>query len=66
MIVGPPLDHIIHLLHLFQADAVGCHIITMTNSLLAKLALVGKDLDDYSLDTVKMFYRDASSAGYDI
>ena len=54
------------LLNLFQADAVGCHIITMTNSLLAKLSLVGKDLDDYSLDTVKMFYRDASGAGYDI
>lgn len=54
------------LLNIFQADAIGCHIITVTNDLLAKLALVGKDLDEYSLETVKMFYRDASAAGYSI
>jgi transaldolase len=54
------------LLNVFQADAVGCHIITATNDILKKLSLVGKDLDDYSLDTVKMFYKDASSAGYSI
>ena len=52
------------LLNIFQADWMGCHIITVTNSLLVKLALVGKDLDEYSRETVEMFYRDASSAGY--
>jgi transaldolase len=54
------------LLNIFQADSIGCHIITVTNDHLKKLSLVGKDLGDYSLDTVKMFYNDASSAGYDI
>lgn len=53
-------------LNIFQANDVGCHIITMTNNLLAKLSLVGKDLDEYSLETVQMFYRDASSAGYSL
>ena len=52
------------LLNIFQADAIGCHIITVTNDILKKLALVGKDLDDYSLDTVKMFYDDAAKAGF--
>ena len=51
-------------LNLFQANDVGCHIITMTNNLLAKLGGAGKDLDQFSLETVQMFYRDASSAGY--
>ena len=46
------------LLNIFQADAIGCHIITVTNDILKKLPLVGKDLDEYSLDTVKMFYDD--------
>lgn len=54
------------LLNIFQADSVGCHIITATHDLLCKLALVGKDLDDYSLDTVKMFHRDAAQAGYEL
>lgn len=54
------------LLNIFQADAVGCHIITVTNDVLAKLALVGKDLDQYSLETVEMFYRDAVAAGFSI
>lgn len=54
------------LLNIFQADAIGCHIITVTNDLLAKLSLVGKDLDEYSLDTVKMFRRDAVAASYRI
>lgn len=54
------------LLNIFQADEVGCHIITATNDILGKLALVGKDHDDYSLETVQMFYRDASAAGYSI
>jgi transaldolase len=54
------------LLNVFQADAVGCHIITATNDILKKLSLVGKDLDAYSLETVEMFYKDASAAGYSI
>lgn len=54
------------LLNIFQADDIGCHIITVTNNILKKLSLVGKDLGEYSLDTVKMFYRDAESAGYSI
>jgi transaldolase len=54
------------LLNVFQADAIGCHIITATNDILKKLSLVGYDLDQYSLDTVKMFHDDALSAGYSI
>jgi transaldolase len=54
------------LLNIFQADAMGCHIITVTGDVLAKLALVGKDLGQYSLETVQMFYRDAAAAGYAI
>jgi transaldolase len=54
------------LLNLFQADAIGCHIITATKDILAKLSLVGKDLDDYSLETVQMFRRDAIAAGFEI
>jgi transaldolase len=53
-------------LNIFQADKIGCHIITVTSDLLAKLSLVGKDLNEYSLETVKMFYQDASSAGFSI
>ena len=52
------------LFNVFQADAIGCHIITVTHSLLKKLPLVGKDLHEYSLETVRMFYRDAQQAGY--
>ena len=54
------------LLNIFQADDIGCHVITVTNDILKKLSLVGYDLSDYSLDTVKMFHRDALSAGYKI
>ncbi len=54
------------LLNIFQADAIGCHIITVTNDVLAKLNLVGKNLDDYSLETVEMFRRDAVAAGFTI
>ena len=54
------------LLNVFQADELGCHIITVTNDILKKLALVGKDLDEYSLETVEMFYKDAMAAGYAI
>jgi len=51
-------------LNLVQADSIGCHIITMTNDLLAKLHLLGTDLDRFSLDTVQMFRRDAVTAGF--
>ena len=54
------------LLNIFQADAIGCQAITVTHDLLAKLPLIGYDLDDYSLDTVKMFHRDAECAGYTV
>ena len=52
------------LLNIFQADAIGCHIITATSDILKKIPLIGQDLDDFSLDTVKMFYDDARQAGY--
>jgi transaldolase len=52
------------LLNIFQADACGCHIITVTNDILKKLAMVGKSLDELSLDTVKMFFNDAAAAGF--
>ena len=54
------------LLNIFHADSVGCDIITVTPDVLAKLNLVGKSLDEYSLETVMMFYKDASAAGYSI
>jgi transaldolase len=54
------------LLNVFQADSVGCHIITATNDILGKLSLVGKDLSAYSLETVDMFFRDAQAAGFKI
>ena len=54
------------LLNIFQADAIGCHIITVTNDILKKLSLVGRDLSDYSLDTVKMFYNDAINSNLKI
>src|SRR3984957_10985128 len=54
------------LLNIFQADEIGCHIITVSHDVLAKLSLVGKDLDEYSLETVKMFYKDATAAGFAI
>jgi transaldolase len=53
-------------LNLVQADSVGCHIITMTHDLLKKLDTLGKDLADYSLETVQMFFRDAAAAGYQL
>jgi transaldolase len=52
------------LLNIFQADDIGCHVITVTNDILKKLSLVGKDMDDYSLETVKMFYDDGQAAQY--
>jgi transaldolase len=54
------------LLNIFQADSIGCHIITATNDILKKLNLVGKDLEEFSLETVEMFYSDAIAAGYSI
>ena len=54
------------LLNIFQADAVGCHIITVTNDVLKKLSGIGKDLEAFPLETVKMFYDDAAAAGYTI
>jgi len=54
------------LMNIFHADRINCHIITVTSDLLKKLAFVGKDLDEFSLETVKMFYQDACAAGYDI
>lgn len=53
-------------LNVYQAADVGCHIITATNDLIKKLELRGKDLADYSLDTVKMFYDDAKAAGFSL
>ena len=53
-------------LNVIQANDIGCHIITATNDILKKLELLGKDLEEFSLETVKMFYQDATSAGYKI
>jgi transaldolase len=52
------------LLNIYHADQIGCHVITVTNDILKKLELVGKDLRDYSLDTVKMFRSDAVAANF--
>ena len=52
------------LLNIFQADAIGCQVITVTHDTLKKLSLVGKDLNEYSLETVKMFYNDGQKAGF--
>lgn len=54
------------LLNIYHAEQCGCQVITVTNDVLAKLPTIGKDLDQYSLETVQMFYRDATSAGYQI
>jgi len=52
------------LFNLVQADEIGCHIITMTNDLISKIPTLGKNLDEFALDTVKMFARDSEAAGY--
>ena len=54
------------LLNLIQADEIGCHIITITGDLLEKTKLIGKNLEEYSRETVEMFFNDASEAGYKI
>jgi transaldolase len=51
-------------LNIFHADSIGCHVVTATHEILRKLPLVGYNLDEYSLDTVRMFYRDAVAAGF--
>lgn len=52
------------LLNIFQADEIGCHIVTVTSDVLRKIPLIGKDLHDYSLETVQMFHNDAAHSGY--
>src|SRR3989440_5601086 len=52
------------LLNIFQADEIGCQVITVTNDIIKKLSLVGKDMNEYSLETVKTFYEDGKDAGY--
>jgi transaldolase len=54
------------ILNVFQANEIGCDIITATNDILSKLELIGKNLDLYSLETVQMFYNDARSSGFQI
>jgi transaldolase len=51
-------------LNLVQAEAVGCHVITVVQEVLAKLDNLGRDLDEFSLATVRMFFRDGQAAGY--
>jgi len=53
-------------LNYIQANDIGCHIITMTNDLIAKMELFGKDLNEFSLETVKMFEADARAAGFSL
>jgi len=52
------------LLNIFQADEIGCHIITVTSDVLKKINLIGKDLLEYSLETVQMFHDDAARSGF--
>jgi transaldolase len=54
------------IINIFQADAIGCAVITVTDDILRKLSLIGVDLTEYSLDTVKMFFEDARGAGYSL
>ena len=54
------------LLNIFHADSIGCHIITVTHDILNKLASVGKPLEEYSLETVRMFHQDATEAGFSV
>jgi transaldolase len=68
--VGPDIELIWasprELLNVFQAGSIGCHIITVTADILKKLELVGRDLSEYSLDTVKMFFADACKSGFQL
>ena len=53
-------------LNVIQANDIGCHIITVTNDVIKKLSMLGKNLDQFSLETVQMFYNDAQAAGFNI
>jgi transaldolase len=53
-------------LNIYQADEIGCHIITVTNDIFTKLKLFGKDLNEYSRETSEMFYKDAIASGFKI
>jgi transaldolase len=69
IMVDAPLSELIwasprEILNIVQADQVGCHVITVTHEMLGKLSSLGKDLDQFSLETVQMFHRDAVSAGF--
>jgi transaldolase len=71
IIAGAPRSQLIwassrEILNLIQADRVGCHIITFTHDLLRKLDCLGTDLEQYSLETVRMFHRDAVAAGFEL
>jgi len=71
LLEGLPMTELIwasprELLNVFQANKIGCDIITVTNDILNKLSKIGYDLDEYSLDTVKMFYADAVAAGFQL
>jgi transaldolase len=54
------------ILNIVQAAEIGCHVITVTHEILKKLPTLGRDLDEFSLDTVRMFHRDAEAAGYSL
>jgi len=54
------------LINIYQADKTGCHIITVQKEIINKIKLIGKDLNEYSLETIKMFYKDATEAGFKI
>lgn len=54
------------LLNIFQAEEIGCHIITVTREIIKKFEFINYDLDEFSLDTVKMFYNDAKEAGFSL
>jgi transaldolase len=69
IMIDAPLSELIwasprEILNVVQADQVGCHVITVTHEMLGKLSSLGKDLDQFSLETVQMFHRDAVSAGF--
>jgi transaldolase len=53
-------------LNVFHAESIGCHVVTATSDILRKLPLIGRDLEEYSLDTVKMFHGDATAAGFSL
>ena len=54
------------LINIYQADKTGCHIITVQKEIINKIKLIGKDLNEYSLETIKMFYKDATEVGFEI